>query len=485
MKTKYAVAVMVFLMLPVVGGTATAAESLTLRQTIQRVINNYPSLTIGKLQLDKAAQEIAKSNSLLGWQLNANGGVSHDLGFTNAPVDTVNAGVGIQRQLKSGGTLGFQGGYQYSDNSVPFTGFPNPLTTTKADIQYTKPLGQGAGNPAYNQSKVAAESGLEIARANHRGVLNQVVQQTIDLYYALATTQASMHNAADGASNAEHLLKFVKSNERLGLAEKKDLLQAEAQLKAQRAALDSIKSAWEQQRTNLNRLMGRPWNEEFELTSVHNEGTVAPTSDKYIREAEAVSPEINSAEEQLKISESALKVAKDKYKSKLDLVLSAGLRNGFGPVASKPDFNKSDYAASATIQYQRPLSRQGLEAEVYEAQISQDIARRQIKQARDDLRYKVEGLVSELDTGQTALNTSKSRLEVEKEKLAETRERYRTGRANTTQLIQFENELNQAEFSVDQQTLELARKQQTLKLLRGVLWDEMQLEHTGLGAYKK
>ena len=161
-------------------------------------------------------------------------------------------------------------------------------------------------------------------------------------------------------------------------------------------------------------------------------------------------------------------------------MLSVGARNGTGG-----GVDESDYAASAMIEYQRPLSRQGLEAEVFQAQISQDIARRQIKQAKDDLRYQVEGLVSELGTGQTALNTSKSRLEVEKEKLAETRERYRTGRADTTQLIQFENELNQAEFSVDQQTLELARKQQTLKLLRGVLWDEMQLEHTGLEAYKK
>jgi outer membrane protein TolC len=226
--------------------------------------------------------------------------------------------------------------------------------------------------------------------------------------------------------------------------------------------------------------MGRPWNEEFELTSVHSESEVAPTTDKYIEEAEAISPEINSLDEQLKIADATLKVSKDKYKSKLDLVLSAGARAGSGP-----GFDQSDYAATAKIEYQRPLSRQGLEAEVYQAQISQDIARRQIKQAKDNLRYQVEGLVSELGTGQTALNTSKSRLVVEKEKLAETRERYRTGRADTTQLIQFENELNQAAFSVDQQTLELARKQQTLKLLRGVLWDEMQLEHTGLEAYKK
>lgn len=480
MKNRNVVAVSAILLLLAVDGTATAAESLTLRQTIQRVINNYPSLQIGKLQLDKAAQEIARAKSQLGWQLNAEAGASHDLGFTSAPVDSITGGVGVQRQLKSGGTLGFQGGYQYSDNSVPLTGFPNPLTTTSADIQYRKPLRQGAGNPLYAQSEIASESGLVIARANHRGTLNQVAQQTIDLYFGMATTQASMRNAASGVKNAEQLLKFVKKNERLGLAEKKDLLQAEAQLRGQQALFDSIKTAWEQQRTSLNRLMGRPWNEEYELTSIRNEGPVADTPEKYIEEAEAISPEINSLEEQLKISEAQLKVAKDKYKSKLDLVLSAGARNGTGP-----SFDRSDYAASAKIEYQRPLSRQGLEAEVFQAQISQDIARSQIKKAKDDLRYQVEGLVSELGTGQAALGTSRARLETEKEKVAETRERYRTGRADTTQLLLFENELHQAEYSVDQQTLELARKQQTLKLLRGVLWDELQLENTGLGAYKK
>ncbi|MGW8248778.1 MAG: TolC family protein [Acidiferrobacterales bacterium] len=480
MKTKNVVAVFVLFLLLVVDGTATAAETLTLRQTIQRVIDTYPTLEIGKLQTDKAAQEITRAQSQLGWQLNAQAGASHDLGLTNAPADTGTAGIGVQRQLQSGGTLGVQGGVQYTNNSVPFPGFPNPLTTTKADIQYRKPLGQGAGNPLYQQSAVASEAGLVIARANHRSMLNQVVQQTINLYYGLATTQASLQNASRGVQNAEHLLKFVQSNERLGLAEKKDLLQAQAQLRGQKALYDSIKTAWEQQRTSLNRLMGRPWNEEFQLTSVQNGGPVAETPDKYVKEAEATSPEINSLKEQLKIAEAQLKVSKDKYKSKLDLVLSAGARNGSGP-----GFEQSDYAASAMIEYQRPLSRQGLEAEVYQAQISQDIARRQIKKAKDDLRYQVEGLVSEMGTDQTALSTSKARYEVEKLKVEETRERYRTGRADTTQLLLFENELHQAEYSVDQLTLELARKQQTLKLLRGVLWDEMQLEHTGLEAYKK
>lgn len=459
---------------------AQAASSLTLRQATQRVIDSYPTVRVSKLSLDKAAQELIRADSLLGWQLSSEVGASHDLGFTNAPVDSTTAGVGIQRQLKSGGTLSLQGGYAYDDNSLPLSPtYPNPLTRTSADIRYRKPLRQGAGNPLYNQSEVSARSGLEAARAGHQSLLTGVVQQTIDLYYGLAITQARKTNAENGVDRAQRLLDFVKANSRLGLTEKKDLLQAEAQLQAQRADLEGLRIAWEQQRTNLNRLMGRPWDEEFELVSVHNVAMEKQDLDGLIKEVEANSPDIKSLSAQLEISEAALKAGKDKYKSRLDLVLSGGIRTGSGP-ATPTAFNETDYAASVKLEYQRPLSRQGLKAELFQTQISHDIARRELDKTREDIKYRVQGLVAEITIAENALIAYKQRLATEQEKLAETKLRYRNGRSNTTELIQFENELNFAEFLVSQQTIELARKQYALKLLRGVLWNEFQLENTGL-----
>lgn len=460
-------------------GQVLAADSLTLRQATQRVIDSYPSVRVSKLQLDKASQDVIRADSQLGWQLNAEVGTSHDLGFTNAPIDSNTAGAGIQRQLKSGGTLGIQGGYSYEDSSKPLTGFPNPLTRTTADVSYRRPLRRGAGNPLYNQNSVGARSGLNIARAGHLSLMNQVIQQTIDLYYSAAITQARTKNAENGVARAERLLEFVKKNTRLGLTEKKDLLQAEAQLGSQRADLESLKTVWEQQRTNLNRLMGRPWNEEFTLVSVHNEPSSDQSLDEIVKEVEANSPDLKNLKSQLEIADATLKVGKDQYKSKLDLVMSAGSRTGSGP-----GLDLSDYAATVKLEYQRPLSRKGLKAEYYQAQISQDIARRNLQKVQDDIRYQTQGLVAEIGTGASALDALKSRLTTELKKMTDTRRRYRTGRTDTSQLIQFENELSFAEFSVNQQTIDLARKQHKLKLLRGTLWDEFQLENTGLEAQK-
>jgi len=458
-------------------GQAMAAEALTLRKAVQQVIDTYPAIRVSKLQMDKAGQEVIRADSQLGWQMNLEAGAAHDTYPSVFPSDTVTAGGGMQRQLESGGTLGFQGGYNRSDSTDPTMKSYNPLTTTKADVTWLKPLRQGAGNPLYKQSAVGARSGLAIARAGYRSLLNQVTQQTIDLYYGLAVTQARKKTAEYGLERAQRFLAYVQHNNRLGLAEKKDLLQAEAQLRAQKADLESLNISWEQQRTNLNRLMGRPWNEEFELVSVNNEGSATQDPEALLKEVEAVNPDIARLEAQIDIADSSLDLAKDKYKSKLDLVMSAGTRTGNGG-----SFDKADYAASVKLQYQRPVSNRGLTAEVYQAQIGRDISRRELDKTRDDLRYQVRGLVSELQTGKLALEASKSRLETEHAKLEETLKLHRAGRADTSQVIQFENETNFAEFAVKQQAIDLARKEQTLKLLRGTLWNEFQLMNTGLEA---
>jgi len=455
-----------------------AAESLTLRKAVQQVIDTYPAIRVSKLQLDKAGQEIIRADSMLGWQMNMEVGAAHDTGLSIYPADTITAGGGIQRQLESGGTLGIQGGYNTVDNTKdPTISGILPLTTTQADVTYLKPLRQGAGNPLYKQIAVSAESGLTIARAGHRSLLNQVAQQTIDLYYGLAVIQARKKTAEYGLDRAQRFLEYVQRNNRLGLAEKKDLLQAEAQLRAQKADLESLNINWEQQRTNLNRLMGRPWNEEFELVSINSEGLPTQDVDKLINEVESVNPDVTRLEAQISIADSSLDLAKDKYKSKLDLVMSAGTRTGSGT-----GLNEVDYAASVKLKYQRPVSNRGLKAELFQAQIGRDISRRELDKTKDDLRYQVQGLVSELQTGKLALEASKKRLETEQAKLKETFQLHRTGRANTSQVIQFENETNFAEFAVQQQTIDLARKEQTLKLLRGSLWNEFQLMNTGLEA---
>jgi outer membrane protein TolC len=63
----------------------------------------------------------------------------------------------------------------------------------------------------------------------------------------------------------------------------------------------------------------------------------------------------------------------------------------------------------------------------------------------------------------------------ENRKLAEAEQRFRAGRTDTDQLIQFEAELASAELAYELQRIELARRDRKLALLRGSLWEHIRL----------
>lgn len=463
------------LVLPLVLAPPAQAEELSLQEAAQRLIDNYPDIRLGKLRMDRAQQGPVIADSQLGWQLFANAGASHDLTIYNVAADQTTAGLGVQKQFSGGGTVGLNGGYSHTDQISPLPGALDPLTYQTTDLSYRQPLRRGAGNPQYKHSINSARAGIQIARANHMAVLAGRMQQLIDTYHGAALTLARMENAKSGVARAERLKQFIINNSRLGLTERKDLLQAEAQVQALNAELKSVQTLWEIQRTGLNRLIGRPWDEEFTTRILTPSASLSVEPEQVINEALAISPERTRLQAQLKIAESALRLAKDQHKSKFDVVVSVGTRQG-----SAPGFDQNEVAGSAGIEFQRPLSKRGLDAALVQAKLDHDIMRDDLRRAEDDVRYQVRSLLAEISTIEASLAAYQSRLATEREKMSETRKRYRQGRADTSQLIQFENELHFAELAASQQQIELARKHLLLKLARGTLWQDLGLRNTGL-----
>jgi outer membrane protein TolC len=457
------------------GGGARAAEPLTLGQALQNVVDTYPSLEVAHMQLQRAQQDRLQVESQLGWILGAQLGASHDLSpFTGTPSDSANLSTSLNRGLASGGSIGITGSYDYVDSSFSFPGLPNPSYTGRVDLTLRKPLAKGAGNPDYKQSLVSADASAAMAHANARAARDQIAQQTMSLFYGAALTWAQLQNARDGVLRAERLKKYVHSNARLGLAEDKDILQSEAQLRAQSAQVDALQAAWDSQRTSLNRLMGRPAKEEF--VPVLPPATLEPDSDAdaVYQEALAYSPDLARIQAQADISKAQLVRARNASRSQLDLVLGLGGGNKQGP-STPSSVNESDYAASVRLEYQKPLDRRGADASVTQAQLDHSIALRQLQATKDDLRYNIDGLLQDLNKSHDAVKSQELRVDAETSKLKDAEHRYRQGRADTTQLIQFENDLFLARLALEQQRITLLQKQFSLNLLRGTLWNNVRL----------
>ena len=452
-----------------------AAQPLSFGQALQRVMATYPSLQVAQEQLQKAKQDRVKVESQLGWVLGAQAGVSHDVSpLTGTPADTATLGTSLNRGLASGGTLGISGSYNYTDSSFSFPGLPNPSYMGRVDLNWRKPLERGAGNPDYKQGLISADASAAIAQANLHSARDQIAQQTMSLFYGAALTWAQLQNARDGVQRAKRLLRHVRSNARLGLAEDKDLLQSEAQLRAQSAQVDALIAAWETQRTSLNRLMGQPADAEFVPVLPAETAPVQGDAAAIYKQALAYSPDLARLKAQVDIAQAQLARSRDAKRSQLDLVMGIGAGNLQG-VSTPTNVNQSDYAASVQLQYQKALDRRGVDATVVQAELDRSIAQRQLQSTKDDIRYNITGLLDDLRASRDAVDAQHQRVTAEQKKLKDAEQRYRSGRADTIEVIQFENDLFFARLALEQQRISLIQKRFALELLRGSLWDTIRL----------
>jgi len=472
----------------VVSGRLFGAETITLQQSLQRVIDTYPSLRVAELQLQRARQQNARVESQLGWTLAGSGGYARDTALgIGAPLDRADIAASLQRKLASGASVGLDAGYSRDDASDTFSPLiPNPSDVTDVGLSWRQPLAKGLGNPQYKQGLVSAEAEVNIAEADRRTLHDSLARQVADLYYSAALTQANIKNAAQALDRARRLKKYLQDNAGLGIAEETDLLQAEAQLRTRIAERRALRVAWEQQRTNLNRLMGRDWNAEFNPAPAASMVPLAGNFDAMFEQVENHNPDLMRNRAQVVIADAAIGLKRDAHKDDLDVVFSVGNRTTTGDVdITGGNIDESELIGGVRLEYSRALDRRGLDAELYQAQLDRDIASQEIKTLQHDLRYNLSGLLAEIEASRAALSSFRARLVSEQRKFEEAIQRYRTGRTTTEDLIRFESDLFLAEITVEQQAIELARRHTDLDVLRGIIWESIAPLNPDVPAYSR
>ncbi|HEX9811291.1 MAG TPA: TolC family protein [Burkholderiales bacterium] len=449
------------------------AESLTFRQVLQRAVTYDASLQIARLELERARLETTRVESQLDWNASGQAGVARDISFFGVPVDRADARAGLDRRLESGSSVGVGVGVVREDaNSTPFPFLPNPSRTVSVDANYRLPLAQGSDNAGYRQGIVAAEAGIDVAQAQWGTARNQLALQVADAFHAAAFTYARLRSALDAIDRAERLKRFVLRNVQLGIAEDKDRLQAEAQLRARVAEQQALRAAWDNQRIVLNRLMERApqseWQPQVEPADAPGALDVAAIQ----AEAEAIDPDLQREAARVRIAESAIARRRDSGRDKFDLIFSIGNRQLSGDVAGVGNSN-DEAVAGARLEFRAALDKRGADAELNQAFLERDIARRRFDTNLTNLRYNVARVGAEIDAIVLALGEAGARKDAERRKLDEATRRHRTGRATTAELIQFENDYEAAVLAVEQQAIELARRRTELERLRGAIWRDV------------
>ena len=178
---------------------------------------------------------------------------------------------------------------------------------------------------------------------------------------------------------------------------------------------------------------------------------------------------LRKLDSQLKLAEAELEFLRDKKKDKADIVLSLGQRNRSGDTATGGT-DETDTVGSIRLEYQNALDKTGFDAERQQAQIERKRLLQTIEMNKRDIEFDAYGLIAEIRTGIKALQGQKKRKKVETEKLKDAHKRFKIGRTDTDQIIQFERELLAAELAVEQKNLEIQNKLINLNLKAGAFW---------------
>ncbi len=451
---------------------AEIKSELTIYQVMQRVVDRYPSLKISKLEMAQAAEQKQQIESSLGWVLNSTTGIRHDLTGFGTPSDRFDINSSIARKLSSGATLSLNGSYKYEDSSFTLGPLPNPSNTTRLDLSYRLPLAKGKGNPVYSEGIATSEAGYDLANANYLLTRISLTEQVKNLFYAAASIEVKLNNAKQAVQRAKKLKKYIEKNVRLGLSEKKDYLQAQAQVHSKESDLSAIQLQWVQQQSSLSRLMleeiGRVIKPKLISTNKNQYNDVF----KLISITQENHPAVKVSLAKLKIAESKILAARDSKKDNLDLVLSVGSRTTDGKSTSGT-VSELDWAGAVSIEYKHLFDNKGLSSKYKQAQLEKHIALQNIQKTKDDIRYTVSGLISEIKASRKAVMKSKQKMQSEVLKLKEAEYLFHNGRADTAQLIQFQNEYSFAQLAYQNQKVDLNNRIIALQIFTGQFWDEM------------
>jgi len=328
----------------------------------------------------------------------------------------------------------------------------------------------------YTEGLVSADAGLNLAKADQLLIRITLAEKVKDLFYSSLLTRAKIENAKQAVQRAKKLAVYINKNMKLGLSEKKDQLQAKAQLDSKLAELSTIQLQWKQLQNSLNRLMLEEWEKDIQPILLTTENIKYSKLNKLMKITEAYHPTIKISQAKLDIAESQINSARDEKKDSVDLVMSVGTRTSDGK-STTSTVSERDWAGAVSIQYKHLFNDDGVSSKYKQALLEKNIALQNILKTKDDIRYNVSGLVAEIELAKSAVKTAFQRLKSESLKVKEAVYRFHSGRADTAQIIQFQNEYSFAQLNYQTQKVDLNKRIIALQIYSGQFWDELLAPH--------
>jgi outer membrane protein TolC len=323
--------------------------------------------------------------------------------------------------------------------SIPGFTFPTivgPYNYIDARVQLTQSVVDLTAINNYRSSREQLRSS-QLEALNARDLVVLAVGGT---YLQVLAAQARVASARAQVDSANAVYQQAAQQSGVGLVARVDVDRSQVQALTQQQRLVSLQNDLAKQKINLARLTGLPPTDQYELSDDIPFASAPPvTFDEALKQALDQRPDLRSALAQVRAGEMTRSAAR------AERLPSFSIDANYGAIGTTPSQAKATYTVAGTVRV--PLW-QGGRARGDIEQTDAELAQR--KAEAEDLKSEIESEVRnaylDLQTATSQVDLSQRNLQVSRETLTLTRQRFEAGVTDSVEVVQAEQTVASAEL---------------------------------------
>jgi outer membrane protein TolC len=461
------------------------AESLSLEVAVQKTLSQNPEIQAEAIERLIQKQSIVLEESRFDPSLFANmeRRTQRDPSLTEDPNSTQLA-TGLRKLLSSGANVTLQTRYGRDENAITSSTIPlnENSHSARLSIELRQPLLKGLGQAVSRAGIRKAQTQLLAAELLYKSALAESISQTEQAYWQVSFQQARLELSHSSIQLAQNLLSETEKKEQQGIANRLDLLQAQANLANQQEQHIDAASSLDLARDHLGYLMGSLSQDlqslPLSVAALPDPGWQAPSLGE-------LWPRVVEKDFNLRIKEAQLEAlgydhlrAKDEKRAELDLILSAtsyGLSDRSANQAWDDMGSGKSGDWKVGVEYTLPIGQRGGRARLTQVQAQIAQAKLRMSAAEQQLLQEARSQLRSYASSREKLHAARISLELEKQAFRQAQLKYSEGMATFLEIQQAQESLNRAELNELSARLAALKAQSELFRLDGSLLERYRI----------
>ncbi len=285
----------------------------------------------------------------------------------------------------------------------------------------------------------AARENVQAARYSYQNTRDLIVLVVGSSYLQALADSARVESVTAQVQTAQALYDQAVNLKNAGMTPGIDVLRAQVELQAQQQVLLVAKNDYDKQMLTLARTIGLPMGQDFKLADTMPMSAPVPiTFEEALKRAYEKRSDYQQLQSQVRAAELSLKAAKAERYPEL------GINGDYGVLGKTPGNSHGTFTAAAGVSIPIFQGRK-IEADVMQADTVLQERQAQLDDLRQRIEYEVRTAFLDVNAASAQLSVATSALDVARQQVAQSRDRFSAGVTNTVEVVQAQEQRATAE----------------------------------------